>query len=231
VQGRSRLGLLVLAAALVAALAVVWWLVHSLDARVARALETVGSELLGTRVSVGAVDVDLRAGRATVRGVEVENPRGEKLAFSKEPAIRCEEIEVTIEPASLAGGGPIVLSEVRVRAPRLSAEVTPGGVNLLELERRVSRASPAEWTRRAGPRAAALPGAPPRLRGARCAPTRAPSAASCGDRARRPRPPERRRPRARHRRSSASAFCRGSDAARSARRSASAPSSKGSSRS
>jgi hypothetical protein len=150
VQGRVRLGLLALAAALAAALAGLWWLTRSLDARVERALETIGSELLGTRVSVGSVDVDLRGGRATVRDVEVENPRGEALAFSKEPAIRCEEIEVAIEPTSLAGGGPIVLPEVLVRAPRLSAEVTPGGVNLLELQRRLSRASPAEAEEKAG---------------------------------------------------------------------------------
>jgi hypothetical protein len=140
---RHRLGLLVLAGAALVVLAAVLWLARSLDARAERALETIGSELLGVKVSVGSVHVDLRGGRATVRGLEVENPRGEKLAFSKDPAIRCDEIDVAIEPASLAGGGPIVLSEVRVRAPRLSAEVTPGGVNLLELERRVDAASPA----------------------------------------------------------------------------------------
>jgi hypothetical protein len=66
--------------------------------------------------------------------------------------MRFGEIEVAIDPASLTGGGPIVLAEVRVRAPRLSAEVTPGGINLLELERRVSRASPAEVDEKAAGR-------------------------------------------------------------------------------
>jgi hypothetical protein len=149
VPARRRTLALLAAAVAVAVLAAALWLSRSLDARVERALETLGSELLGSAVSVGSVDVDLRGGRALVRDLEVANPRGEALAFSDEPAIRCGEIEVAIDAASLVGGGPIVLTDVRVRAPRLSAEVTPGGINLLELERRLSRASPAEVDERA----------------------------------------------------------------------------------
>ncbi|HEX2484618.1 MAG TPA: hypothetical protein VHQ66_04930, partial [Myxococcota bacterium] len=138
-----RAALLVAAALAVAALVAALLVFRSLDARIENALETIGSELLGTRVSVGSVVVDVRGGRATVRGVEVANPRGETLDFSDEPALRCGEIEIALEPASVVGSGPVVLSEVRVLAPRLSAEVTPTGINLLELERRVARASPA----------------------------------------------------------------------------------------
>ena len=139
-----RVALLVAAALALAALVAVLLVVRSLDARAERALETIGSELLGTGVSVGSVDVDLRGGRATVRDLEVANPRGEALDFSDEPALRCGEIELTLDPASALGAGPVILTDVRVLAPRLSAEVTPTAINLLELERRVARASPAE---------------------------------------------------------------------------------------
>lgn len=127
------------ALALLLALAVGLWFVRSLDARVERYLERVGSELLGSEVRVASVDLELRAGRATVHGLEVANPRGD---FSREPALRFDAIAVTIDPASLAGS-PIVLSEVSVGAPFVNVEVTEGGVNALTLSRHLDGASSA----------------------------------------------------------------------------------------
>jgi len=157
VPDRPRRAALWIAAGLVAAAAVAAavWLARSLDARVERALERIGRELLGTDVAIARVDVDLRGGRATLYGLEVANPRGERLAFSGEPALRSDRIDVTFDARSLLGDGPIVLTDVRVRAPRLSAEATPSGVNLVELQRRVAQASPAEVEARAGAEAEA----------------------------------------------------------------------------
>ncbi len=133
----GALAVLLLAAALAAL-----WLQRSLDTVARRTLERVGSELLGSEVSVASVDVDLRGARATARGIEVANPRGEGLAFSDEPAIRIAEVHVSIDAASLAGD-PIALPEVSVRDPFVNLEVTPSEVNLLVLRRNVDRARPA----------------------------------------------------------------------------------------
>jgi hypothetical protein len=126
---------------LAVALAAVW-VYRSLDGLVQRTIERVGSELLGTEVSVASVDVDLRAARATVRGIEVANPRGEGLAFSNEPAIRIAAVDVSIEPASLARE-PIALRDVEVHEPFVNLEVLASDVNLLVLRRNVDRARPA----------------------------------------------------------------------------------------
>jgi hypothetical protein len=145
---RALLAAAVLAVVLV--LVAVLWFVRSLDARVARHLERVGSELLGTEVSVSSVDVELRAGRATVRGLEVANPRGAGLAFSREPALRVDEISVTLEPASLAGT-PIVLGEVDAGAPFVNLEVTEGGgLNLLTLSQNLEGSRPEQADAAAG---------------------------------------------------------------------------------
>lgn len=131
--------LIAIALAGAAAIVAVLFLVRSLDGRVELYLETVGSELLGSEVRVGSVDVDLRAGRASVRGLEVANPRGEGLAFSDTPALRFGEIAVTIDPASLAGE-TVVLETVSVDAPLANLEVTPGGMNLVVLSRNLDHA-------------------------------------------------------------------------------------------
>lgn len=133
-------GLAVLA---VAAALVALWLYRSIDGIVERTIENVGSELLGSEVSVASVDVDLRGGRATVRGLEVANPQVEAISFSGTPAIRFDAIDVAIDHGSLARP-PIQLEEVRVAAPFVNLEVMPGDVNLLVLQRNVARARPAE---------------------------------------------------------------------------------------
>jgi hypothetical protein len=138
-------GALAAALALVAAL----WLLLSLDARVERTLERVGSELLGSEVAIGSVDVHLSAGRATVRDLEVANPRGPGYDFSSEPALRVAEISVTLDPASLAAE-PIVLTDVGVRGSHVNLEVTEGGLNTLALNRLVARSRPAQADAAAG---------------------------------------------------------------------------------
>ena len=145
-----RRALLAGAAALVLAGALAaLWLYRSLDRIVERSIERVGSELLGSEVSVASVDVELGAGRATVRGLEVANPRSEGLAFSREPALRLDEITVSIDPASLAGG-PVRLEEVRVAAPFVNLEVMSSDVNVLVLQRNLSQARPGDADAAAG---------------------------------------------------------------------------------
>lgn len=137
---RVLLGLVVLVALLAVG---AWYLLGSLDGFVEQAIEDTGSELLGTRVAVGAVEIDLGGGSATIRRLEIDNPTGEGLAFSKEPAITLEEITVAIDIDALSksqGEGPIPLLLVRVAEPKVNAEVTPGGINLEILRKNVSSA-------------------------------------------------------------------------------------------
>ncbi len=119
---------------------IAWWVTTSLDRTIAQAIEEVGSDLLDSRLEVANVKTDLREGSASIFGLEVSNPEGEGLAFSNEPAFELGEITVAIDIAGLADG-PIPITLVRVLAPRLNAEVTPGGINFLELRDRVNSGS------------------------------------------------------------------------------------------
>ena len=110
------------------------WLARSLDGIVKSAIESVGSELLDTRVSVGSVSIDPREGRGTLRDLRIRNPEG----FSSGDAFSLGEVVLQIDVSSLTGS-PIVLREVSVHSPEVLAEANAQGLNLDVLRRNVER--------------------------------------------------------------------------------------------
>lgn len=125
----------------------VWWVTQRLDGVVAAAIEETGSQLLGSRVTVSGVQIDLAAGSASILGLRVANPEGEGLAFSSEPAFALGEITVAIDLDRLdlqdLAAAPIPLTLVLVGEPRVNAEVAATGINLDVLRRNVGSAGPA----------------------------------------------------------------------------------------
>jgi hypothetical protein len=95
-----------------------WLLASNLDDLVARALEHHGSRMTGTAVTVAGVSIDLREGRATIRGLRVANPDG----FSDRDAVSVAEITVQIDPGSVRSE-PHRLPLIRVADPRVLFEV------------------------------------------------------------------------------------------------------------
>jgi hypothetical protein len=67
---------------------------------------------------VGSVDISLRSGRGTIRDVRVENPDG----FADEDAVQLGDITLDLDVGSL-NRDPIIIEEIRVRAPVVNAEV------------------------------------------------------------------------------------------------------------
>jgi len=105
--------------AAVAVLVVVsFYVLSNLDSIVQRAIEKYGSEILGTRVTVGAVEIGLTEGRGTIRGLRVANPPG----FSSGDALSLGEITIQIDPESVTGN-PIVIPQVKILAPKVNYEV------------------------------------------------------------------------------------------------------------
>lgn len=94
------------------------YLYNSIDSIVKNAIERSGTEITGTKVSVGSVDISLRSGRGTIRDVRVENPEG----FSDEDAVALGEITLELDIASL-NRDPVVIQEIRVHTPVVNAEV------------------------------------------------------------------------------------------------------------
>jgi hypothetical protein len=133
----KRIGLVALALGIAAVVAAGGYLLWSLDARVARAIEAHGSEIFGTRVDVDAVDIELAAGRGTIRNLRVANPDG----YSDADAISLAQIEIAIDARSL-GEQPFRITSVRIGDALVNVELhDDGGSNLEQLTRHVSRDS------------------------------------------------------------------------------------------
>lgn len=115
----------------VVVVSVATWLYASLDALVARRIENQGAQLLGTEVDVDGVEIDLRSGTGTIRGLRVANPPG----FSDETAIALEGITVQIDRASVRSD-PLRLPRVLVGRTRVRFEIAPGGETNIGVLRR-----------------------------------------------------------------------------------------------
>ena len=111
-------------AVLVAAGAYLLW---SLDARVARAIEAEGARIVGTPVHVESVDIELAAGRGTIRGVRIANPEG----FSSADAISLAQIELVIDTRSLREQ-PFRITSVRVGDATVRFEIHEDGASNIE---------------------------------------------------------------------------------------------------
>jgi len=114
----------------------VFYLFSSLDGIVKSLVEKVGTEVVGSKVSLDKVTLSLADGKAAIAGLRVANPAG----YSDKPAISLGVIDVSIDKGSLTGS-PIVIKEIRVAAPTISLEVGPQGTNLQALSDQI-RARP-----------------------------------------------------------------------------------------
>jgi len=94
------------------------YLYNSIDELVESAIEKEGSRVLGTRVSVGSVDISLKTGRGTIHDISVSNPDG----FSSDKLFKLDEVTVDIDVKSL-NRDPIVVDEISIAAPEVRAEM------------------------------------------------------------------------------------------------------------
>lgn len=106
------------------------------DLLVKKAIETYGSAATQTKVSVDSLDLDMANGTGVLEGLSIANPKG----FSDGAAFYLGGIDIKIDPASVMGSGPIVVTEVNVRSPQILYEVTAtGDSNLSALSRNASK--------------------------------------------------------------------------------------------
>jgi len=111
----------------------IYYLASNLNALVAAAIEKHGSEATEPTVSVSGVDIQIREGRGTIAGLRVESPEG----FDTAVAFQLDDITLDMDVASVRED-PIVIEELRVKAPVIHAEVKKtGGSNIDELRKRV----------------------------------------------------------------------------------------------
>ena len=124
--GKIILGLVL---ALIVVCGIVFTLVlQNLDAIIKQVIEDVGTEVVGTPVTVASVKFVLQEGRGEIYGLRIGNPPG----YSEPHAFEMDEVAVQVEPRSLAGP-VIVINEVLVDGARLVAEQKGTGTNLKQL--------------------------------------------------------------------------------------------------
>jgi hypothetical protein len=130
----------------IAIVVAVFYLFSNLNSIVAKAIEQHGSEVTQTKVGVSAVDISLREGRGTIKGLNIASPAG----FRAHEAFTLGDITVDIDLGSVRKD-PIVLDEVVIKAPVVHAEVTKKGAsNIDELRKRVQSYSAASEGSSAG---------------------------------------------------------------------------------
>jgi hypothetical protein len=109
----------------------VWYfLSFRLDGMIEQQIEEIGSRSFGTRVTVGAVETDIRNGSLRISGITVANPPG----FSNPNAFSLEDIEAAVDYASRD------IKRVVIEKPEIVIEEMGGETNfsrmLEELESR-----------------------------------------------------------------------------------------------
>jgi hypothetical protein len=107
-------------------------LMSSLDAVVKAAIEKIGSDVTGTRVTVDDVDISPTSGAGAVRGFRVTNPEG----FEREDAFQFDEITMKIDLTTLTKD-PVVIEEIVVTNPRIRYEFGGRGTNVGEIQQNV----------------------------------------------------------------------------------------------
>ena len=121
--------LLIAGAVLLAVLGIALWLVVSnLDTIVKRVVEEVGSDTLGTKVSLNSVEISLGDARAALRGLTIANPDG----FETDNAFELGAIEVTLDPESISTD-VLVLDNISIDQAGLTFEQVGDRNNLQTL--------------------------------------------------------------------------------------------------
>ena len=117
-----------------------YYLVSNLSSLVASAIEKHGGDVTQTSVGVSGVKISLREGRGSITDLRVASPEG----FETQNVFSLGDITIDLDVASVRED-PIVIDEIRIRAPMINAEVLKNGSsNIDELRKRVQAYSGAK---------------------------------------------------------------------------------------
>jgi uncharacterized protein involved in outer membrane biogenesis len=123
-------------AVLVAAVLAITLLVNNLDDIIRQVVETTGSEVTGTAVTLDSAKLTLTDGRGELQGLSIGNPPG----YSSPNAFAMQQIALQIDPLSITGD-VIVINEVLVDGAVLTAEQKGLNTNLKDLLNNIEAAA------------------------------------------------------------------------------------------
>ncbi len=109
----------------------------SIDRMVKNSIESIGSEMAGTEVTVDRVSISLLNGEGSLYGFRVTNPEG----FGKEHAVTISEMSIKLDLWSVFSD-EIIINELIVESPSVYVEQKIPDNNLQILLRNVNSATP-----------------------------------------------------------------------------------------
>ena len=115
--------LVVIAVVVVLAVVAVFITLSKLDSLVATGIERAGTHVAGTKVSVGGVDISIREGRGSIKGLEIANPAG----FSDRNVFGLGEVTIDVDVESIRSQDPIVIEAIYIAAPEILFELDKNG--------------------------------------------------------------------------------------------------------
>lgn len=136
-MGKVIAGLI--AGAVIIAVLLVTMVASNLDDIIRKAIETSGTEVMQTRVSLDAAVFTLKDGRGELHGLSVANPPG----YTSKYALQMQQIALQVDPGSITGD-VIVIKEVLVDGAQLVAEQKALATNLQGLLENIEANSGAE---------------------------------------------------------------------------------------
>lgn len=125
----------VLAGLVIVLIVVVVITVLNLDKGIKAAVELVGPKLTQSSVTLSGVDLSLKSGEGSLRGLVVGNPAG----FKAPNAFSLGEISLAVDTGSLTTD-TIIIKSLNIIAPEITYESLKGTTNLDQLQRNVEQA-------------------------------------------------------------------------------------------
>jgi len=120
---------LLIVLAIATAIGVAYYTASKLDGYVKRSIENYATQSLGTRVTVGEVNLSLRQTQATIRNLEVANPPGFEGAY----AFKAGTIEIVLNPKE-SKLDSVVIDRVLLNQPSVRYVKTKDSDNLSALQ-------------------------------------------------------------------------------------------------
>jgi len=103
-----------------------------LNTMIKHVVETKGSQVTGTKVTLSSSSVSLFSGHGTLNGLKVGNPNG----YSSEYAFYLKKLDVDIDLHSLMTD-LVVIKNITVDSPEVVYEISPAGNNIYALFEKV----------------------------------------------------------------------------------------------
>jgi uncharacterized protein involved in outer membrane biogenesis len=114
-------------------IALVIFVAINLDRGIKAAVETIGSEMIQSSVTLSSVDLSLTTAKGSFSGLRVANPKG----FSAVDAFTLGEISFAMDADSLASG-TIIIDSLRIVAPEITMERADGRSNLDRIQSNIA---------------------------------------------------------------------------------------------